>query len=63
MVDEKTVLTEVNRQMELIRRGVAEIIPEEELAQKLFRSIKEKRPLRAKLGLDPTAPDIHWGIQ
>ncbi|WP_155814147.1 tyrosine--tRNA ligase [Syntrophomonas wolfei] len=61
MVDEKTVLTEVNRQMELIRRGVAEIIPEEELAQKLFRSIKEKRPLRAKLGLDPTAPDIHLG--
>lgn len=61
MVDEKTLLTEVNRQMELIRRGVAEIIPEEELAQKLFRSIKEKRPLRAKLGLDPTAPDIHLG--
>lgn len=40
---------------------MAEIIPEEELAQKLFRSIKEKRPLRAKLGLDPTAPDIHLG--
>ncbi len=60
-MDEKTVLAEVNRQMGLIRRGVAEIIPEEELKRKLIRSIKEKRPLRAKLGLDPTAPDIHLG--
>ncbi|MGS0764787.1 tyrosine--tRNA ligase [Syntrophomonas curvata] len=47
--------------MQLIRRGVAEIIPEEELRQKLYRSIKENRPLRVKLGLDPTAPDIHLG--
>ncbi len=47
--------------MQLIRRGVAEIIPEEELKQKLYRSIKENRPLRVKLGLDPTAPDIHLG--
>ena len=47
--------------MQLIRRGVAEIIPEEELKQKLYRSIKENRPLKVKLGLDPTAPDIHLG--
>ncbi|MDD2373158.1 MAG: tyrosine--tRNA ligase, partial [Syntrophomonadaceae bacterium] len=47
--------------MQLIRRGVAEIIPEEELKQKFGQSIKEKRPLRVKLGLDPTAPDIHLG--
>ncbi|MFA7149001.1 MAG: tyrosine--tRNA ligase [Syntrophomonadaceae bacterium] len=57
----KNVDTKVNEQMQLIRRGVAEIIPEEELKQKFGQSIKEKRPLRVKLGLDPTAPDIHLG--
>ena len=45
----------------MIRRGVAEIVPEEELKQKLYRSIKKGEPLRIKLGLDPTAPDIHLG--
>ncbi len=38
-----------------IKRGVEELIPEEELIAKL----KEGRPLRIKLGADPTAPDIH----
>ncbi|MEN6390855.1 MAG: tyrosine--tRNA ligase [Syntrophomonas sp.] len=47
--------------MAVIRRGVAEIVPEQELKDKLFRAIKESRPLRIKLGLDPTAPDIHLG--
>lgn len=51
----------VIQQMELIRRGVAEIIPEEELVQKLYKSIETGQPLRIKLGLDPTAPDIHLG--
>ncbi|WP_099610622.1 tyrosine--tRNA ligase [Vibrio fujianensis] len=40
-----------------IKRGVEELIPEEELVAKL----KEGRPLRIKLGADPTAPDIHLG--
>lgn len=40
-----------------IKRGVEELIPEEELIEKL----KENRPLRIKLGADPTAPDIHLG--
>ncbi len=40
-----------------IKRGVDELIPEEELIAKL----KENRPLRIKLGADPTAPDIHLG--
>jgi tyrosyl-tRNA synthetase len=57
----KNIETKVNEQMQLIRRGAAEIIPEEELKQKLSRSIKENRPLKVKLGLDPTAPDIHLG--
>lgn len=57
----KNIDAKVNEQMRLIRRGVAEIIPEDELKQKLYRSIKENRPLKVKLGLDPTAPDIHLG--
>jgi len=48
-------------QLSLLRRGVAEIVPEDELLAKLEKSIKDKRPLRIKLGLDPTAPDIHLG--
>jgi tyrosyl-tRNA synthetase len=51
----------VNEQMDLIRRGVEEIISEEELEQKIARSVKEMRPLRIKEGFDPTAPDIHVG--
>jgi tyrosyl-tRNA synthetase len=47
----------VREQLDKIRRGAAHIIPEEELAAKLG----EKRPLRVKLGVDPTAPDIHLG--
>lgn len=57
----KNIDVKVNEQMQLIRRGVAEIVPEDELKQKLYRAIKENRPLRVKLGLDPTAPDIHLG--
>ncbi|MDD2422489.1 MAG: tyrosine--tRNA ligase [Heliobacteriaceae bacterium] len=51
----------VARQLAVIRRGAAEIVPEIELQQKLVRSVLENRPLRVKLGLDPTAPDIHLG--
>ena len=52
---------DVERQMEVIRRGAVEIIPEEEMAAKVKRSLATGRPLRVKLGLDPTAPDIHLG--
>lgn len=58
---ENKIKKQVEEQFELISRGVAEIIPEEELKQKLYNSIKNKKPLRIKLGLDPTAPDIHLG--
>ena len=51
----------VEQQMERIRRGAADIVPEEELVEKLKRSISAGKPLRVKLGLDPTAPDIHIG--
>ncbi len=49
------------RQWETIKRGTVEIIPEEELAAKLRRALERDEPLRVKLGLDPTAPDIHLG--
>nr|WP_211328127.1 tyrosine--tRNA ligase [Thermodesulfitimonas autotrophica] len=47
--------------MELIRRGTVEIILEEELEKKIERAIATGQPLKVKLGLDPTAPDIHLG--
>src|SRR5436189_1904316 len=52
---------EVERQLEVIRSGIEELIPEEELVRKLERSIASKEPLRVKQGFDPTAPDIHLG--
>lgn len=51
----------VAEQMAIIRRGVAEIILEEELQRKLARAKETGEPLKVKLGLDPTAPDIHLG--
>ncbi len=48
-------------QLKVLKRGTAEIVPEEEFVRKLENSIREGRPLRVKLGLDPTAPDIHLG--
>src|SRR5690606_39946093 len=43
------------------KRGVDELLIESEFAQKLARSEKTGTPLRIKLGLDPTAPDLHLG--
>ncbi len=51
----------VEEQFNIIKRGTIEIVPEEDLKAKLAKSIKEKKPLKIKLGLDPTAPDIHLG--
>jgi len=51
----------VERQLDIIRRGVVEIVPEDELKQKIVRSVATGVPLNVKLGLDPSAPDIHVG--
>lgn len=51
----------VEQQLEVIRRGVTEIIPESELIEKLESSRKSGKPLRIKLGCDPTRPDLHLG--
>ncbi len=51
----------INEQMDLIRRGVEEILPEEDLEKKLERSLKNNEPIIAKLGCDPSRPDLHIG--
>jgi tyrosyl-tRNA synthetase len=52
---------EVERQISLYLSGVVETIPESELRNKVARSIQTGKPLKIKLGLDPTAPDVHLG--
>jgi tyrosyl-tRNA synthetase len=51
----------LNEQMDLIRSGVHELLPEEEMAQKIERSLKTQTPLNIKLGCDPSRPDLHLG--
>ena len=51
----------VRRALEISLRGVEELLPQDEWAKKLARSETTGQPLRVKLGLDPTAPDIHIG--
>ena len=51
----------LNEQMDLIRTGVEEILPEEELVKKIEESIKKGKPLKVKCGCDPSRPDLHIG--
>jgi tyrosyl-tRNA synthetase len=51
----------VEEQLTYIKKGLAELIREEELKERLIASAKENRPLRIKAGFDPTAPDLHLG--
>ena len=51
----------VAEQLAYLKKGVSEIVPEAELRTKLEKSLKTGKPLRVKLGVDPTAPDIHLG--
>jgi tyrosyl-tRNA synthetase len=51
----------LKEQLESLKRGTVEIFNEQELSEKLALAAKENRPLRVKLGLDPTSPDIHLG--
>jgi tyrosyl-tRNA synthetase len=51
----------VDEQLGILRRGAADVIVESELRAKLERSRVRGEPLRVKLGLDPTAPDLHLG--
>ncbi|MCX6167891.1 MAG: tyrosine--tRNA ligase [Ignavibacteriales bacterium] len=60
-MNKKMIFPPLKEQMDLIKRGTSEIIPEEELVQKLEKSLKENKPLNIKLGCDPTRPDLHLG--
>jgi len=51
----------IDEQLAYLRKGTVEIIREDELRAKLLKSAESKKPLRIKLGADPTAPDIHLG--
>jgi tyrosyl-tRNA synthetase len=55
------ITPEILEALEQTKRGCEELIIEADWVQKLARSIATKTPLRIKLGLDPTAPDIHLG--
>ena len=52
---------DLEKQLFWIKYGTVEIVPESELIEKLKYSIEYDKPLKVKLGLDPTAPDIHLG--
>jgi len=52
---------DVDEQLSVIRRGTAEIVTDSELRSKVERSLRTGIPLTVKLGLDPTAPDLHLG--
>ncbi|HMA59724.1 MAG TPA: tyrosine--tRNA ligase [Halanaerobiales bacterium] len=52
---------DINKQLEILKQGVSDLISVEDLKKKLKEAEQEDRPLRVKLGLDPTAPDIHLG--
>ena len=51
----------VEEQLEVIGRGTIDLLPMDELKEKLEKSLKSGKPLRIKQGFDPTAPDIHLG--
>jgi tyrosyl-tRNA synthetase len=51
----------LDEQLQYLKKGLAELIREEDLRERLVLAAKEGRPLRVKAGFDPTAPDLHLG--
>jgi tyrosyl-tRNA synthetase len=51
----------VEDQLAYLKKGCVDVIQEDELRSKIARSLRDKKPLRVKVGFDPTAPDIHLG--
>ena len=51
----------IDEQLDFLKKGTVDLIREEDLKAKLERSAKTRKPLRVKLGVDPTSPDIHLG--
>jgi tyrosyl-tRNA synthetase len=61
MMAPKSAAAEVERQLEEMRSGAVDFFGEDELRTTLAEALKRKRPLRVKLGMDPSAPDLHLG--
>jgi tyrosyl-tRNA synthetase len=57
----RTLEREVERQLEVMRDGAVDFFGEEDLRPRLLEALREKRPLRVKLGMDPSTPDLHLG--
>ena len=55
------IKNEVERQFNILKRGCEEIINDYEFKKKLEKSISENKPLKIKLGIDPTGTDLHIG--
>src|SRR6476620_3276810 len=51
----------ITEQLALLRKGAVDCIPEDDLKRKLERAARTGKPLRVKVGFDPTAPDLHLG--
>lgn len=60
-VDAQSLTQQIRHQMRIIKQGATDLIGEEELEQKIARSIRTGKPLNIKFGMDPSAPDIHLG--
>src|SRR5271165_7586824 len=54
-------MIDLDLQMQILRRGVESIVPEEDFRKKLEKAIRQGRPLRVKYGIDPTGIDVHLG--
>jgi tyrosyl-tRNA synthetase len=61
IVDELVSFLPIDEQITYLKKGLAELIREEDLRERLTICAKENRPLRVKAGFDPTAPDLHLG--
>jgi tyrosyl-tRNA synthetase len=61
IVEEHVPFPPVEEQLKYLKKGLAELIREEDLRERLTVAAKENRPLRVKAGFDPTAPDLHLG--
>src|SRR4029077_11126367 len=55
------LMASLDEQLHILRRGVDQIVPEDDFRRKLDRSLRENRPLRVKYGIDPTGIDVHLG--
>ena len=51
----------IDEQLTYLKKGLADLIREEDLRERLIQAEKTGRPLRVKAGFDPTAPDLHLG--